>query len=116
PKRLVTVSLRAVRDRGATSSLLSWATPNPGSGPTPLRCFPGVFGSDRRRRARLACGGQNFRVWGAHATSLLGAGSLPRPPRVTFLGQRKTTVSGKLPETAGWQPAPPEIRDGRAGK
>ena len=45
--------------------------------------------------------------WGAQATSLPGAAACRAENRSARKGQEHRDVSGKLPETAGWQPALP---------
>jgi hypothetical protein len=50
----------------------------------PLRCFPGVSGSDFEWRAYLACIAQNFLVRGAQAASLLAAAACRSPSSYIF--------------------------------
>src|SRR5690348_13011338 len=48
-------------------------------------------------------------LWGAQATSLLATAAVPRPFYAYDLGHGRK-VFGKLPKTAGWQPALPRRR------
>src|SRR5436190_6492661 len=46
-------------------------------------------------------------IWGAQAASLPGAATCRAEIRLPREGTKHRDVSGKLPETAGWQPALP---------
>jgi len=50
-------------------------------------------------------------LWGAQAANLLAAAAVPQPFYAYDFGDMKgKSVSGKLPETASWQPALPRRR------